>query len=143
MKTRIRCVVCFILSTFAFLWALGLVCYEWGYFEDFAKVDNWHKFICIYEGLLVLLTIWCFFDHPYYTRKALLSCAICSVLWPAICFVYLLVGLIAMCFHPDAVLEIEVIYYISTISSAIVSVLLFWSAHKEKRVIPQSSKAGQ
>lgn len=140
MKTRIRCVMCFILATFAFLWALGTVCYERGRFEDFAKVDNWHKFICVYQGLLVLLTIWCFFDHPYYTRKALLAGAIYSVLWPAVCFVYLLVGLIAMCFYPDAVLEIETIYYISTISSAIVSALLFWSAHKEKRVIPPEQK---
>ena len=138
MKTRIRCVICYIVATFAFLWALCLVCYEWGYFEDFAKVDNWHKFICIYEGLLVLLTIWCFFNHPYYTPKVLLAGAIYSAVWPIIYAVALIVWLF------DGTAEvIPAIYQISGISSAIVSALLFWSAHKEKRVIPQSSKAGQ
>ena len=138
MKTRIRCVVCFILSTFAFLWALGTVCYEWGDFNDFAKVDNWHKFICIYEGLLVLLTIWCFFNHPYYTRKVLLAGAIYSAVLPVILLMMVLFCVIY--FYPDVGLEIDIIYFISSISSAIVSVLLFWSAHKEKRVIPPEQK---
>ena len=136
MKTRIRCVICYIVTTFAFLWALGTVCYEWGYFESFEKVYVWNKIICVYEGLLVLLTIWCFFNHPYYTPKVLLAGAIYSVVWPIIYAVALIVSL----FDGTADEVVLAIYHISGISSAIVSALLFWSAHKEKRVIPQEQK---
>ena len=135
MKTRIRCAISCIWATFSFLLALGTVCYEWGRFEDFAKVENAYKFICVYEGLLVLLTIWCFFNHPYYTPKVLLAGAIYSAVWPIIYAVALIVWLF------DGTAEvIPAIYQISGISSAIVSLLLFWSAHKEKRVIPQEQK---
>ena len=138
MKTRVRCVMCFIVATFAFLWALGTVCYEWGYFEDFEKVDVWHKIICVYQGLLVLLTIWCFFNHPYYTPKVLLAGAIYSAVLPAIFLAMVLFGVIY--YYPNVELEIDAVSLISITSSAIVSALLFWSAHKEKRVIPQESK---
>lgn len=136
MKTRIRCVLCYVLTTFAFLWALGTVCYEWGYFKGFEEVYVWNKIICVYEGLLVLLTIWCFFNHPYYTPKVLLAGAIYSAVWPIIYAVALIVWL----FDGTADEVVLAIYHISGISSAIVSVLLFWSAHKEKRVIPQEQK---
>ena len=136
MKTRARCVICFIWATFSFLLALGIVCYEWGRFEDFGKVDVWYKVICVYEGLLVLLTIWCFFNHPYYTPKVLLASAIYSTFLPILYIVLLIIALI------DGS-ELEgpyALYHISNVSLVIVSALLFWSAHKEKRIIPQSSK---
>lgn len=136
MKTRIRCVICYVLATFAFLWALGTVCFEWGYFKGFEEVHVWHKIICVYEGLLVLLTIWCFFNHPYYTHKVLFASAIYSIVWPIIYAVALIVSL----FDGTADEVVLAIYHISGISSAIVSVLLFWSAHKEKRVIPPEQK---
>ncbi|HIT77518.1 MAG TPA: hypothetical protein IAD47_01850 [Candidatus Limihabitans stercoravium] len=139
MKTRIRCAISCIWATFSFLLALGTVCYEWGRFEDFAKVENAYKFICVYEGLLVLLTIWCFFNHPYYTRKVLLTGAIYSTLLPILYIVLLIIALI----DGSGLDSPYLLYHISNVSLVIVSVLLFWSAHKEKRVIPQSSKAGQ
>ena len=135
MKTRARCAICYVLATFAFLWALGTVCYEWGYFKGFEEVYVWNKIICVYEGLLVLLTIWCFFNHPYYTHKVLFASAIYSIVWPIIYAVALIVWL-----FNGAAEVVPAIYQISGMSSAIISVLLFWSAHKEKRVIPPEQK---
>lgn len=130
MTKRTICIINCFLLVFVFLCVYGNICYR-AAFEGKGGADFPQRIvICIYLAILIILSIFCLCNYPYYSNKLLLFTGVFSAILTIILIIIFILSLIVP--NMLQLSTLDFFDWIIIIFPPIISSFYFFAAFKKK-----------